>query len=301
MFVDQWQNATDSFVNSATDHRRFPRKLGMLRVLTARHLPARLAARPVLRQPSTRQLAGGQGGNTMENVFKAIQGGDEAAKAKAAEFADRVTTGDPLSGFSDDEVKESAAILQQLSPEQRQRAMAASIQNVKTNMTDSERSSLNDMLKQRQAGQGMVDITRSGENVQPGSGGGAESAGSIDDLLGGLLGGGAGGAGLDDLLGGLLGGGGGSSQSGGGGLGDILGGLLGGGDDRGQSRSGGGGGLGDVLGGLLGGGDDTQTGAIEQPSGGGGLGGALGDIMSGPMGKAIIAGAAAYAMKEFMG
>jgi hypothetical protein len=259
-----------------------------------------MAARLALRQPSTRQLAGDQGGNTMENVFKAIQGGDEAAKAKATEFADRVTTGDPLAGFSDDEVKESAAILQQLSPEQRQRAMAASIQNVKTNMTDNERSSLNDMLKQRQAGQGMVDITRSGENVQPGAGGGGESAGSIDDLLGGLLGGGAGGAGLDDLLGGLLGGGGGgSSQSGGGGLGDILGGLLGGGG--GGDKSSGGGGLGDILGGLLGGGKDNQAGAIEQPSGGGGLGGALGDIMSGPMGKAIIAGAAAYAMKEFMG
>jgi len=235
----------------------------------------------------------------MENAFTAIQQGDEGAKAKARDFADRVTTGDPLSGFSDDEVRESASILQQLSPEQRQRAMAASVENVKTNMSDSDRSSLNDMLKQRQAGEGMVDITRSGENVQPGTTGGGEATASIDDLLGGLLGGGAGGAGLDDLLGGLLGGGD-SGKSGGGGLGDILGGLLGGGDDSGRSRSGGGGGLGDILGGLLGGGKGGQSGAIEHPSGGGGLGGALGDIMSGPMGKAIIAGAAAFAMKEFL-
>lgn len=246
----------------------------------------------------------------MENAFKAIKGdGDETKKAQARDFVDRVTTGDPLSGFSDDEVRESAAVLKQLSPDERQRALSASVQNVKSNMKESDRSSLNEMLKQRQGGQGMVDITRSGENVQPGSTAGAEPGGGLDDLLGGLLGGGgsggSGGGGLDDLLGGLLGGGGGDSgrgQSGGGGLGDILGGLLGGGGDDDNKSRGGGGGLDDLLGGILGGGGSGQTGAVEQPSGGGGgVGGAVGDLLSGPMGKAILAGAAAYAMKEILG
>jgi hypothetical protein len=223
-------------------------------------------------------------GNTMENAFKAIQSGDEAAKAKASDFAERVTTGDPLTGFTDDEVQESAAILQQLTPEQRQRAMAASVQNVKTNMSDSERSSLNDMLKQRQAGRGMVDITRSGESVPAGTaaaeaGAAGGGAASIDDLLGGLLGG-EGGANLDDLLGGLLGGGSsGSSQSGGGGIGGMLSGMLGG---------------------LLGGGAKAEPGAA-QGGGDAGVADMLGDVMSSPAGKAIIAGAAAYAMKEILG
>ena len=53
----------------------------------------------------------------MENAFKAItKGGDDRAKARARDFVDRVTTGDPLQGFSDEEVRESAAILKQLSP-----------------------------------------------------------------------------------------------------------------------------------------------------------------------------------------
>ncbi|CAN5746350.1 hypothetical protein BH24CHL4_BH24CHL4_14350 [soil metagenome] len=217
----------------------------------------------------------------MENAFKSIiGGGDDTQKAKARDFVDRVTTGDPLSGFDDDEVRESASVLKQLSPEQRERALQHSVQNVQSNIKESDRSSLNDMLKQRQSGEGMVDITRSGENVEPGA---AQSGG--------------GGGGLDDLLGGLLGGGGGGGQSGGGGgLGGILGGLLGGGGGDSQSR--GGGGLDDVLGGLLGGGGGSQTGTVEQPSDADS--GFLGEILSGPMGKAIIAGAAAYAMKEIL-
>jgi hypothetical protein len=232
---------------------------------------------------------------TMENAFRSILGGgDDDAKAKAQDFADRVTTGNPLTGFDDDEVRQSAQILSELSPEQRKHALQASLQNINQNLPASDRSALNEMLKQRQAGQGMVDITRTGENVQPGTSGGGEGGGGLDDLLGGLLGGGGsgGGGGLDDLLGGLLGGGGGSSSSGGG-LDDLLGGLLGGGGGGGQS----GGGLDDLLGGLLGGGGAAQSGAVEQQ----GDSGLLGGLLSGPIGKAIIAGAAAYAMKEVLG
>jgi hypothetical protein len=74
-------------------------------------------------------------------------------------------------------------------------------------------------------------------------------------------------------------------------FGDVLGGLLGG--------SGGG-----LLGGLLGGSGgtaqaQTQTGAA-QTSGNGGLFGSLGELMSTPIGKAVMAGAAAFAMKEIL-
>ena len=230
----------------------------------------------------------------MESAFKSIMsGGDVGAKAQAKGFVDRVTTGNPLEGFSDDDVKESAAILKQLSPEQLQRAMKSSMQNINSNISADDRTSLNEMLKQREAGQGMVDINRSGENVEPGTTGGGGGGGGLDDLLGGLLGSGGGGGGLDDLLGGLMGGGGGQ-QSGGGGLGGMLGGLLGGlGGGGGSGKSSGGGGLGDILGGLLGGGQAAQP--AQEDSG------LLGGLLGGSMGKAIIAGAAAYAMKEILG
>jgi membrane protein involved in colicin uptake len=88
----------------------------------------------------------------------------------------------------------------------------------------------------------------------------------------------AGGVGLDDLLGGLLGGG--MSQSGGAGSGT--------------------GGITDILGGLLGG-ASGQPGATAQPGttqGGGGFD--FGDILSHPAAKAVLAGVAAYGMKEMM-
>lgn len=257
----------------------------------------------------------------MESAFKAIQAGDPDAIARAQEFSTRVTSGDPLSGFSDDDVTQSAQLLRELSPDQLKSALGASLNNINSNISTDQRSGLNDMLKQRAQGQGMIDINRAGENVQPGSRDASGGGEGLDDLLGGLLGGAAGGGSLDDILGGLLGGGGGGGSSsgssgGGGGLGDILGGLLGGGG--GGKDSGGGGGLGGMLGGLLGGGG----GGGNQSSSGGGLddllgsilggggsssagavdsGGGLGDLLSGPLGKAIIAGAAGYAMKEILG
>ncbi|MCC6945434.1 MAG: hypothetical protein IT335_12700 [Thermomicrobiales bacterium] len=234
----------------------------------------------------------------MENAFKSIMaGGDDESRAQAQGFVQRVTEGNPLEGFTDDDVQESAKILQSLTPEQRQQALRASMQNITSNVSGDQRSSLNDMLKQRQAGQGMVDITRSGDNVAPGAGSsGGDSGGGLDDLLGGLLGGAGGGGGLDDMLGQILGGGGGQSQqsSGGGGIGDLIGGLLGGGGGGKSSGGGGGGGLDDLLGGLLGGGG-SATAQAQDSSGG------FGDILTGPLGKAILAGAAGYAMKEILG
>ncbi|MGD9712167.1 MAG: hypothetical protein AB7V46_08895 [Thermomicrobiales bacterium] len=239
----------------------------------------------------------------MESAFRSIQSGDPKAKTAVRDFTDRVTSGDPLTGFSDEEVAASASILKSLPPEKQKAALGAALNNINSNLSAADRSGLNEMLKQRQAGQGMIDINRAGENVQPGSGDSSSGGGGLDDLLGGLLGGSSGGGGgLDDLLGGLLGGGsssssGSSGSSGGGGLGDILGGLLGGGggsESSSSSSSSGGGGLGDILGGLLGGGGETASAGAQDSSG-------LGGILSGPLGKAIIAGAAAYAMKEFLG
>jgi hypothetical protein len=55
---------------------------------------------------------------------------------------------------------------------------------------------------------------------------------------------------------------------------------------------------------VLGGGDSTAT-APAPSSGkddsGGGLGDMLGDILKSPVGKAVLAGTAAFAMKEVLG
>ena len=97
---------------------------------------------------------------------------------------------------------------------------------------------------------------------------------------------GQGGFGMDDMLGGLLGG------------------LLGGGAapapaPRGQTNQASDP-FGDLLGGLLGGGSempDQTPDPRRQPQDGGG---GMGDILSNPLGKAVLGGIAAYAMKEMM-
>lgn len=67
----------------------------------------------------------------------------------------------------------------------------------------------------------------------------------------------------------------------------------------------GGGGLGGLLGGLLGGGTGSaNTGSMFGDNGSsrnGGGGGGLGDLINSPVGKAVLAGAAAFAMKEMFG
>jgi hypothetical protein len=148
--------------------------------------------------------------------------------------------------------------------------MQAAFKQSVANLPEDQRAQFNQMLQDRKAGTGMIDIERSGDRKEVTSR--DTSGGSADQV------------GLDDLLGGLLGGlSGGSGSSGGGGLGDILGGLLGG-ASGGASGSGG-----------------ATTSTDSKDSGGGGLGDMLGDILKSPVGKAVLAGTAAFAMKEVLG
>jgi len=201
----------------------------------------------------------------------------EEQKKKAQDFIDRYQTGKPTEGYSDEEaVQHFRQAAQVATPAQMQAAFKQAV----AGLPENDRAQFNQMLQERKAGKGMVDIERTGERKATtgrGSSGGADSIG-LDDLLGGLLGGAAGGG----------------AASGGGGLGDILGGLLG--SSSGGSSSSGGGGLGDILGGMAGGG----TAPAQQSDSGGGLGDMLGDILKSPIGKAVLAGTAAYAMKEVL-
>jgi hypothetical protein len=180
-----------------------------------------------------------------------------------------------------------------------QRAAVATVQN----LPEDQRKQFAEMLQRRQQGTGMVTIERTGEARATQGRGSAQAGGDIgmDDMLGGLFG---------SLLGGEM-----AQpapqqrqqpQPGGGDMDDMLGGLLG-------SLLGGGGAVsqggsssasdpfGDLLGGLLGG-PEPQPVPRQQPqpqaqAGGGGLG----DILGSPLGKAVLGGIAAYAMKEMMG
>jgi hypothetical protein len=197
----------------------------------------------------------------VQGLFGGGAAGDEE-KAKAQDFINRYQTGDPAEGYSEQEaIEQLQAVAKVATPEQMQQALKQSV----ANLPDDERAQFNQMLQERQAGTGMVDIERSGDRKEvesrDSSGGGGDSAG-LDDLLGGLLGGMAGGS---------------AAQGGGGGLGDILGGLLGGGGGNTGATSGGGG------------------------DSGGGIGDLLGGLLSSPAGKAVLAGTAAFAMKEVLG
>jgi hypothetical protein len=196
----------------------------------------------------------------VQGLFGGGAAGDEE-KAKAQDFINRYQTGKPDEGYTEQEaIEQLQAVAKVATPEQMQAAFKHSV----ANLPDDERAQFNQMLQDRKAGTGMIDIERSGDRKEVSSrdsSGGGDSAG-LDDLLGGLLGGMAGGS---------------AGGSGGGGLGDILGGLTGGGEAKatpaGESKDSGGGGIGDLLGGFL----------------------------SSPAGKAVLAGTAAYAMKEVLG
>lgn len=219
----------------------------------------------------------------VQGLFGGGAAGDEK-KAKAEDFINRYQTGKPSEGYSEEEALTALQeVAKVATPEQMQAAFKHSV----ANLPDDERAQFNQMLQDRKAGTGMVDIERSGERKEVSSrdsSGGGDSAG-LDDLLGGLLGGMAGGS---------------AGSSGGGGLGDILGGLLGGGSGSSGSSSGGGG-LGDILGSLTGGGEAAAPASQAKDSGGGGIGDLLGGFLSSPAGKAVLAGTAAYAMKEVLG
>ncbi len=201
--------------------------------------------------------------STTQGLFGGGAAGDEQ-KAKAEDFINRYQTGKPSEGYSDEEAVQALKEVSKVAtPEQMQKALQQSV----ANLPEDERAQFNQMLQDRKAGTGTIDIERSGERKdvtsRDTSGSDSGSAPGLDDLLGGLLGGLAGGSG----------------SSGGGGLSDILGGLLGG--------------------------ASGATAATAPSSGGGDSGGGIGDLLGGllssPAGKAVLAGTAAYAMKEVLG
>jgi hypothetical protein len=219
--------------------------------------------------------------------------------AQAEDFVNRYTTGSPTEGFT---TEEAVGYLQQLRgevpPEVMQRAAAETVRN----LPDEQRKQFAEMLQRRQQGAGMVTIERTGE-ARATEGRGAAQPGGMDDMFGGLLGtllgGGmaqpdpqpqprqapSGAPGMDDMLGGLLGT------------------LLGGGMAQPQPRGGASQAsdpFDDLLGGLLGGGmaapePDPRRQEPQQQGGG------IGDMLGSPLGKAVLGGIAAYAMKEMMG
>jgi len=196
----------------------------------------------------------------MATSIKGLFGGgtlDEGDKNRARDFVNRYSTGDPKEGYSKEEAADYfKQVSRHASPDQMKRALQSSINN----LPEDDRKKFNEMLQQRQAGKGMIDIERTGERH-------ATTSRSRDTAT----------PGMDDMLGGLLGGM--SGGSAGGGLGDILGGVLGGANQpetagsRDRSREG-----------------ESDGGVVDM----------LGDFMSSGLGKAVVAGAAAFAMKELL-
>lgn len=206
--------------------------------------------------------------HSKEIVIVSVQGlfgggaAGEEQKKKTEDFINRYQTGKPTEGYTGQEAMEQFQQAAKVAtPEQMQKAFQQSV----ANLPEDQRAEFNQMLQQRQAGKGMIDIERSGERKDVTSRDGGDSVG-LDDLLGGLLGGMAGGSA-------------GGSNSGGG-LGDILSGMMGGGDTSVQAQ---------------------PSPSKESKDSGGGLGGMFGDLLDSPIGKAVIAGAAAFAMKEVLG
>lgn len=216
----------------------------------------------------------------VQGLFGGGAAGDEQ-KAKAQDFINRFQSSKGGEGISEQEaIEQLQAVSRVATPEQMQTAFKQAV----ANLPDNERAEFNQMLQNRKAGTGMIDIERSGERKEVSSReSGGDDAVGLDDLLGGLLGGMAGGAG----------------GSGGGGLGDILGGLLGGSASA-SSGSTSGGGLGDILSGMMGGGAAAAPAQESGGDSGGGLGDLLGGLLSSPVGKAVLAGTAAFAMKEVL-
>jgi hypothetical protein len=219
--------------------------------------------------------------------------------AQAEDFINRYTTGNPSEGFSSEEaVTYLRQVRAEAPPEVMQRAAVETVRN----LPDDQRKAFAEMLQRRQAGSGMVTIERTGEARAAQGRGESPAGGGMDDMLGGLFGGlfgggttqpdpypqprqapqGQGGFGADDMLGGLLGG------------------LLGGGmtqQPRGSSQPDNNP-FDDLFGGMFGGGDD-QAAPRQRPQTQA-QGGGVDEILSSPLGKAVLGGIAAFAMKEMM-
>jgi hypothetical protein len=217
-------------------------------------------------------------------------------QAQAEDFINRYTTGNPTEGFSSEEAVGYLRELRgEVPPEVMQRAAVETVRN----LPEEQRKQFAEMLERRRAGSGMVTIERTGE-TRTTEARDAAQPGGMDDMFGGLLGGLLGGGmaqpepqsrqapsgapGMDDMLGGLLGG--------------LLGGPPPASSGRTSQASDP---FGDLLGGLLGGGmgapEPEQQPRQQQPQE---QGGGIGDILGSPLGKAVLGGIAAYAMKEMM-
>jgi hypothetical protein len=221
--------------------------------------------------------------------------------AQAEDFINRYSTGHPSEGFSSEEaVNYLRQVREEAPPEVLQRAAVETVRN----LPDDQRKAFAEMLQRRQSGAGMVTIERTGEARATEGRGASPSGGGMDDMLGGLFGGlfgggmaqpdpypqprqvpqGQGGFGADDMLGGLLGG------------------LLGGGMAQPQQP-----GYNqpdnnpfdDLFGGMFGGGGTSASEGQyrQQPQA---QGGGVDEILSSPLGKAVLGGIAAFAMKEMM-
>lgn len=243
-------------------------------------------------QPGRAERRGGGGRRRQQRL-----GGVDADRAQ--DFINRYTSGNPAEGFESTEAIDYLRQLRnEVPPDVLQRAAVTTVQN----LPNDQRQAFAEMLQRRQQGTGMVTIERTGEARATEGRGGAQAGGDIgiDDMLGGLFGGlfggdmgqpapqpaprtqqAPGGFGMDDMLGGLLGS------------------LLGGGAaPRGQSAPANDP-FDDILGGLLGGGAALPT-PREQQQEQQEQGGGIGDILGSPLGKAVLGGIAAYAMKEMM-
>ena len=236
---------------------------------------------------------GGRGGRRRQ------RSPEEVAHAK--DFINRYTTGHPSEGFSSDEaVNYLRQVRAEAPPEVMQRAAVETVRN----LPEDQRKAFAEMLQRRQAGSGMVTIERTGQAHAAEGRSGGQAGGGMDDMLGGLFGGlfggsttqpdpypqprqipqaqDQGGFGPNDMLGGLLGG------------------LLGGGmtqQPRGSSQPDNNP-FDDLFGGLFGGGDNQPAPRQrQQPQA---PGGGVDEMLSSPLGKAVLGGIAAFAMKEMM-
>jgi hypothetical protein len=193
---------------------------------------------------------------------------DEVARAQ--DFINRYSTGNPAEGFSSEEAATYLRELrQEATPEEWRHAATAAINN----LPPDQRQAFNQMLEQRRAGTGMVTIDRTGDaRAAEGRAAGQQGDPGLDDMLGGLFGG-------------LLGGAAAMPEPRGGStpsasapdmnpLDDLFGGLFGGGDDKAPEPR-------------------QQEQQQQQPGG-------IDDILQNPLGKAVLGGIAAFALKELI-
>ncbi|HET7095434.1 MAG TPA: hypothetical protein VFI22_18225 [Thermomicrobiales bacterium] len=97
---------------------------------------------------------------------------DPEARQRAHEFYNRYTTGNPAEGY---DTREAYQMYKQAAHEATPQQMQKALQQTVQNMTPDQRAEFNQMLQQRQRGQGTVDIPRQ----DPGAGGLLDTIGSM--------------------------------------------------------------------------------------------------------------------------